>query len=660
MPVPQPRSRTSLATRRISRGITPRIFRPIPPRLPLLSALAGLVLLVAVPGEGPLSQVAGPAFLEAQTTPPVHPPATMPPESERNPDIYTLIPDGRHGPSHFPRVRHPEVEYEAGDVLTWDRYHTVDVMDTWLRRWAERHPDLVEVYQVGTSYEGRPILQATITNTATGPATDKPAAFFEGGRHSGEITSSESVLWLMQHLVEGYGSDPEITALLDRAAIYLRPQNNPDGSNLYLHTAQTNRSSVRPVDQDGDGLFDEDPLHDLDGDGVVRQMRWRDPEGTFIQDPRDPSGRLMQRVAPGEGEWSVAREGIDHDGDGRMGEDGIGGLDLHRNYPMNWRPMPGREHTGRGFTQGGAGAHPLSEPETMNVVLFLLENPNIKVVNSMDTRVPMHLRPPSTSKSEESIYPEDLAHYIHFDSVGLSITGYPWAGDVYHTYATRNNPEGSGNPLFGHGPDFGYFYYGSIWYGDELWDGGSVGDLNNDGVQDDLDRLIWVDSVAGGRPFQDWTPAQHPTLGEVEVGGFHPKFFQQNGPPEVLEPWAANQALFNLYMAQSLPHLRAGQATVRRTGTTDDGVTWEIGVQVTNEGRLPTSLRQARLVKIVRPDWVEFRVEGRQGVQRVELGHLEGGETKDATVTFTLPEGTTPTGTFRVLSTRGGVVEGGF
>ena len=61
----------------------------------------------------------------------------------------------------------------------------------------------------------------------------------------GEITSSESVLWLIRHLVEGYGVDAEVTALLDRAAIYLKPQNNPDGSNLYLHTAQTNRSSVR-------------------------------------------------------------------------------------------------------------------------------------------------------------------------------------------------------------------------------------------------------------------------------------------------------------------------------------------------------------------------------------------------------------------------------
>ncbi|HSG48977.1 MAG TPA: M14 family zinc carboxypeptidase, partial [Longimicrobiales bacterium] len=161
----------------------------------------------------------GPAA--AQTTPPDHPPATVGPESERNPQVYVLEAMGRHGPSHFPRVQHPEVEYEAGETLTFDRYHTVDVMYTWLERWAEWYPDIVELYQVGTSLEGRPILQVTLTNKATGPATEKPAAFFEGGRHSGEITSSESVLWLIQHLVEGYGRDGEITDLLDRAAIYL-------------------------------------------------------------------------------------------------------------------------------------------------------------------------------------------------------------------------------------------------------------------------------------------------------------------------------------------------------------------------------------------------------------------------------------------------------
>ncbi len=618
----------------------------------ILLALFGIAL--AFPAEG-----------VAQTTPPEHPPATMPPESERDPQIYTLVPDGRHGPSYFPRVRHPEVEYEAGDVLTWDRYHTVDVMYEWMRRWAEQYPEIVEVYQVGTSYEGRPIMQATLTNTATGPATDKPAAFFEGGRHSGEITSSESVLWLMQYLVEGYGNNPEVTELLDRAAIYLRPQNNPDGSNLYLHTAQTNRSSVRPVDQNRDGLTDNNPPVDLDGDGVILRMRWRDDNGDWEIDPRDPQGRAMMRVPNGTGSWSMGPEG--------SGNDGIGGLDLHRNYPQNWRPMPGRDHTGRGWTQGGAGAYPLSEPETRNVVLFLLENPNIGVVNSMDTRVPMHLRPPSTSRGEESMFPEDLALYLHFDSVGMSITGYPWAGDVYYDYATRGARQ-TGNPLFGHGPDFGYFFYGSIWYGDELWDGGQVPDMNGDGVIDEIDRLLWADSVAGGRPFRDWTPFDHPTLGEVEIGGWHPKFWSQNGPPEVLGQWAGNQALFNFYMAQSLPDLKVDGVDVRRIASEADSTTWEIRVPVRNDGLLPTALKQAHLVKMVRPDRVVLSLDGLTtggqnpqarfidgGASQEIEGYIQGGETKEAVFTVRTYGGVEALrGSFTVLSTRGGVVRGEF
>ena len=39
--------------------------------------------------------------------------------------------------------------------------------------------------------------------------------------------------------------------------------------------------------------------------------------------------------------------------------------------------MPGRDLTGRGCTQGGAGEYPLSEPETRAVFTFLLEHPNV-------------------------------------------------------------------------------------------------------------------------------------------------------------------------------------------------------------------------------------------------------------------------------------------
>ncbi|WP_373399229.1 M14 family metallopeptidase [Algoriphagus halophilus] len=565
--------------------------------------------------------------------------------------------------------------------MTFDQYHTVDVMYHWYTTWAEQYPEIVDVYEVGKSFEGRPILQMTITNKETGKDTDKPAAYFEGGRHSGEITSSESILWLTQHILENYGTDPEITKLVNTKAIYLRPQNNPDGSNLYLRTEQRNRSTVKPHDNDRDGLIDEDPEEDLDGDGIIYQMRKKavtkeeKKKANFIVDPEDPSQKLMKRTFPGKGEYLVYTEGFDNDGDGSYNEDGIGGLDLHRNYPENWRPDIGGDLTGRGYTQYGAGEYPMSELESRYTVLWMLSHPNISVVNSMDTRVPMHLRAPSTSKAEERMYPEDLEIYKEMDELGLSFTAYPWAGDVYETYATRykvNSMTGDPlkpSPLFGHGPDFGYFYYGSIWYGDELWNNGAMKDYNGDGIYDDFDGLRWDEEENGGKGFKSWTPFQHPELGEVEIGGFHPKFFGQNGPTWQLENWAKKQALFNLAMAKKLPELTVSSVEVTDLG---DGE-FEITLNWENTGSLPVALEQAKLVKIVQEDRVSlsFEKELTEGYEHAKVkiitpelydktiyaGYTGVGEKKSATFKVKVETTEEVSGKIRLSSTRGGYFE---
>lgn len=115
---------------------------------------------------------------------------------------------------------------------------------------------------------------------------------------------------------------------------------------------------MRPKDDDRDGLLDEDPEEDLDGDGVIYQIRKsryqiRKRKSRLYSRPPRPVGAAMKRVLEGKGDWLVYTEGIDNDGDGKYNEDGIGGLDNHRNYPENWRPDQGGDLTGRGYTQGG-------------------------------------------------------------------------------------------------------------------------------------------------------------------------------------------------------------------------------------------------------------------------------------------------------------------
>jgi hypothetical protein len=606
-------------------------------------------------------------------------------QKNARPEYYTLKGE-RHGVNFFPLVRLPQVEYEAADTLKFNRYHSQDVIYTWLKRWAAEYPDIVDLYEVGKSFEGRPIYQITVTNKKTGKDTDKPAAFFEGGRHSGEVTASETVLWMAKYLIENYGKDPEVTALIDKNAIYLKPVNNPDGHNLYMNTAQSNRSTVRPHDDDGDGMLDEDPPDDIDSNGVILTMRWKDEKkGTLIPDPRDSTGRIMKRVPAGKGIWSTASEGIDNDLDGKINEDGIGGLDLHRNYPENWRPET--EFTGRGYTQGGAGEYPLSESETRAVVTFLLSHPNVYVVNSMDTSMPMHLRPPSTSASNERMYPEDLSWYKTFDDIGKKITGYEKAGDVYNDY-------GGGIPLFGHGPDFGYFQFGAIWYGDEIWNGARNKDYDGDGVIDQIDMIKWDDAENDSLGFFEWKPAKHPVYGDIEIGGFDPKFFSQNPPAKHLEKWIRNEGLFNIEMMKYLPSLAWENIEVKKVKSYKaDSADYQVRVSYRNTGKLPTALKQAALVKIVKDDKVVFEISskadssGKYGYKVLDLErgksprerlynggffmenpesgrpitkvvpYAQGGATVSASVTLRVYNNRTLEGKASVLSTRGGILK---
>ncbi|MDP2959082.1 MAG: hypothetical protein Q8N53_21855 [Longimicrobiales bacterium] len=103
-----------------------------------------------------------------------------------------------------------------------------------------------------------------------------------------------------------------------------------------------------------------------------------------------------------------------------------------------------------------------------------------------------------------------------------------------------------------------------------------------------------------------------------------------------------------------------------------DSATWEVRIQVRNDGRLPTALKQADLVKMVRPDRIRLDLgdlktseEGRQvrwlddtREGAVELGYLQPGESKEGVIRFRTYGVDRWSGKFEVLSTRGGVVRG--
>jgi hypothetical protein len=629
----------------------------------VLGAVGVIVVLAAATFVAVGSVSSGPGGQARAQEPGPQPPGPFP--DVYGPDKIT-IPGDRSGISEFANARYKELQPVVPGQMDFKHYHGLPEIEWWMRKWAYEHANIVKLNQVGVSFGGHPIMQLTITNFGFGKETDKPAAYFDGGRHSGEITATESTIYLANELINGYGSDRDITKLVDDKTIYIRPVPNPDGSEMYRQTGQTDRSTVRPHDQDGDGRTDEDAGEDLNGDGYVSQMRIDvgTGKGNYIVDGRDPTGRTMRRVAQGEGNYTVQSEGIDNDGDGRVNEDGIGGLDLHRNYPYNWRPMT--EATGRGNTQGGAGEFPLSEPETRSVFDFLVKHPNVGAVDSMDTAAWMILRGPSSCEEAECMHPQDLKLLKHFDAVGQQLTGYGRAGNTYRDYATQRPTPSEGstpdpNPqpeaLYGHGPAWGYFQFGAVWYGDELWNGGAMKDYNGDGQFGDWEKQRWCTENGYDNCFLPWTKAQHPTLGAVEGGGINPKFMSQNPPAAALEPWLKNESAFNLYQTTSLPQVSIVKTKVVALTNVPDGATHQINVTVENAGRIPTALEQAKQVKIVKPDTISVTLPAGSGtvIGQAPQFWLKGNQRM--TVPIKLKLGATPPSSVTVTSssTRGGV-----
>ena len=191
--------------------------------------------------------------------------------------------------------------------VAFDRYHDYAAQQAIVRQLAQAYPDLLQVGTYGKSYQGRDLALLSVTNAKTGPIEDKPAFLLVAAFDGGETFTTDLVLYFLNHLLTRYGSDQEITNILDTRGFYILPNANPDaGEQLYQKPTAGPKAGpfmgvsrnawLVPYDDDGDGQTDEDPPEDLDGDGLILQMRVRNPLGHSVTDERDP--RLLRTRKP--------------------------------------------------------------------------------------------------------------------------------------------------------------------------------------------------------------------------------------------------------------------------------------------------------------------------------------------------------------------------
>lgn len=464
--------------------------------------------------------------------------------------------------------------------ISWNRYYNHAGITEICKKLAAAHPDLVKVSSIGKSYQGKDMWLLTVTDFKKGKPEEKPAFYMDGNIHSNEIQGTEMAMYTAWYLAESFASVEFIRELLADKVFYIVPTINPDARDHYMkepNTPHSPRSGVIPVDNDRDGLVNEDGFTDLDGNGHITQMIRKSPTGRYKKDPSDPR-RLVQVKVDEIGEYEIlGSEGVDKDGDGRVGEDGTGYYDPNRDWAWKWQPN---------YIQGGAYKYPFSLPENRNVRDFVMTHPNIAGAQSFHNSGGMLLRGPGAEEDAATYNAEDSRIYDAIGKKGeLLIPGYRYMivyKDLYTAW----------------GGELDWFYGGRGIYtfSNELFTSSMMFNKQNGGQEESYEfdkSLLFGDAIV------EWKEYNHPQFGKIEVGGVK-KNFGRADPGFLLESDAHRNMAFCIYHAYSMPKLVVEEISEKSLG---GGLT-EVTAVITNKRMMPTHASQDLKYKIERPDYI--------------------------------------------------------
>ncbi len=157
-----------------------------------------------------------------------------------------------------------------------DWYTTYAEMVAELEQIAADYPDITRLHNIGKTVQNRDIYVMEITDNPDVDEPDEAEVRMIGNIHGDEFMSMELMRKLIELLTGSYGSDPDITNLVNNREIWIQPSVNPDGheagTRYNAHNVDMNRNHGYMWNYGGSGPFSEPEVQHLRSYSLTRNF----------------------------------------------------------------------------------------------------------------------------------------------------------------------------------------------------------------------------------------------------------------------------------------------------------------------------------------------------------------------------------------------------
>lgn len=157
-----------------------------------------------------------------------------------------------------------KADFHAMSDIFFKLYRPLSSINAWLELIRQTYPELVQIEELGHTYEGRPYKVIHLADHSTDSHSDKKTIVITGGVHAREWISVSTVLYSLYEMLQEYEANPDMQQQWAQLDFLFIPVQNPDGYDYTWTTDRLWRKNRQPTSDSANSCVGIDIDHSYD------------------------------------------------------------------------------------------------------------------------------------------------------------------------------------------------------------------------------------------------------------------------------------------------------------------------------------------------------------------------------------------------------------